>query len=75
MVPKCSALHLFACENTGAAIWAEDCQQENNIRGLLQVGCGAEGGLPFRLPRRCGSCRVSRQRDVRIFGFFQHLEH
>jgi hypothetical protein len=20
---------------------AEDCQQENNIRGLLQVGCGA----------------------------------
>ena len=46
---------------------AEDCQQENNIRGLLQGGCGAEGGLPFRLPRRCGSCRVSRQD-----GFFQH---
>jgi hypothetical protein len=59
MVPKCSALHLFACENTGAAIWSEDCRgmpleqtegekianRRTILGGLLQVGCGAECGF------------------------------
>ena len=40
MVPKCSALHLFACENTGAAIWSEDCR----------VGCLLNKQKGRRLP-------------------------